>query len=46
VTLEVPLLARHGLCEVRFRVRRTVVPGGADTRALGVHFNGFDYRAP
>ena len=27
-------------------VGRTVVPGGNDPRALGVHFNGFDYRAP
>jgi len=46
VTLRVPLRPRRGVCEVGFHVARTVVPGGQDTRALGVHFNGFDYRAP
>ena len=46
VTLDVPLRPRRGVCEVRFLVGRTVVPGVQDTRALGVHFNGFDYRAP
>ena len=45
-TLDVPLRPRSGVCEVRFAVGRTVVPGGNDARRLGVHFNGFDYRAP
>jgi hypothetical protein len=46
VTLNVPLQPRGGICEVRFKVGRTVVPKGNDPRRLGVHFNGFDYRAP
>ena len=45
-TLVVPLYPRRGVCEVRFRVARTVVPGNGDSRVLGAHFNGFDYRAP
>jgi dolichyl-phosphate-mannose-protein mannosyltransferase len=50
-TLVVPLYAQGGTCEARFRIARTVVPsevvpGSEDSRALGAHFNGFDYRAP
>ena len=32
-----------GVCRVRFRVARTKVPGGGDSRKLGVHFNTFGY---
>ena len=46
VTLDVLLRPRSGVCEVLFKVGRTVVPGGNDPRQLGVHFDGFDYRAP
>jgi hypothetical protein len=46
VTLDVPLSAQRGACDVRFEIARTVVPNGNDTRRLGAHFNGFDYRAP
>jgi hypothetical protein len=42
VTLE----PRDGVCEVRFKVARTFVPGGGDSRVLGAHFNGFDYHEP
>jgi hypothetical protein len=35
-----------GVCTVRFEVSPTKVPGDGDERELGVHFNGFDYRAP
>lgn len=45
-TLVVPLTRRAGTCEVRFRIARTAVPGKGDSRVLGAHFNGFDYRAP
>lgn len=45
-TLVVPLEPRRGVCEVRFHVARTAVPGEGDARVLGAHFNGFDYRAP
>ncbi|MBA2385422.1 MAG: glycosyltransferase family 39 protein [Actinobacteria bacterium] len=45
-TLAVQLAPRRGVCEVRFRIERTVVPGGGDSRVLGAHFNAFDYREP
>ncbi len=44
--LVVPLVPRGGVCTVRFTVAPTAVPGGGDDRELGVHFRGFDYRAP
>ena len=46
VSLVVPLSPRGGMCEVRFRMARTAVPGRGDSRVLGAHFDGFDYRAP
>jgi hypothetical protein len=45
-TLEVPLRADGGICEVRFRVAPTAVPGAGDDRELGVHFRAFQYEAP
>jgi len=30
-------------CEVRFTVSPTAVPGGGDTRRLGIHFRRFDF---
>lgn len=41
-TMTVRLRPRGGRCVVAFRVGRTVVPGGGDERALGVHFLRFD----
>jgi hypothetical protein len=47
--LRVPLRPQGGVCKVRFRVERTLVPsivsGGAnpDPRRLGLHFNRFTY---
>ena len=32
-----------GVCRVRFDVSPTAVPGGGDTRRLGVHFDAFNY---
>jgi hypothetical protein len=51
VTMVVPLSPGAGTCEVHFRMARTavpsdVLPGSKDGRVLGIHFNGFDYRAP
>jgi hypothetical protein len=48
--LRVPLPAGRATCRVRFAVSPVRVPnavtGGAnpDTRALGTHFYGFEYR--
>lgn len=44
--LEVPLRARDGVCEVRFTIEPTAVPGNGDDRELGVHFRAFEYKAP
>jgi hypothetical protein len=41
---DVPLVPRDGVCDVRFRVAPTAVPGGGDTRRLGVRVNGLGYR--
>ena len=46
VELRVPLVAEHGVCTARFTVAPTKVPGGGDTRELGVHFRAFEYEAP
>jgi len=45
-TIRVPLTVEDGRCFVRFRVRPTKVPGGADTRRLGTHFVAFTYLRP
>jgi Dolichyl-phosphate-mannose-protein mannosyltransferase len=43
--LRVPLTPDgKGTCRVVFRVAKTRVPGNGDDRALGAHFNDFDYR--
>nr|MBA3244201.1 hypothetical protein [Actinomycetota bacterium] len=44
--LRVPLAAKGGVCSARFTVSPTKVPGGGDTRELGVHFRAFEYTAP
>ncbi|MBA2332560.1 MAG: hypothetical protein H0V94_07220, partial [Actinobacteria bacterium] len=44
--LRVPLGSENGVCSVRFQVSPTKVPGGGDTRELGVHFRAFEYVAP
>ncbi len=41
--LRVPLRPEAGVCRVRFDVSPTAVPGGGDTRRLGVHFDAFNY---
>ena len=41
--LRVRVEPSRGVCHVRFRVARTKVPGGGDSRELGVHFNTFGY---
>ena len=48
-TLRAPLRTGEPTCVVRFTVSPTVVPAGVlpgstDTRLLGAHFDGFDYR--
>jgi len=45
-SLVVPLRSRKGECMVDFRVAPTIVPGGADTRRLGVHFRSLRYAPP
>ena len=45
-TFTVPLAPRAGVCVVQFFIFPTKVPGNGDDRELGIHFNGFDYRAP
>jgi hypothetical protein len=45
-TLQVPLRSAGGVCEVRFRIAPTAVPGAGDDRELGVHFRAFEYEAP
>ena len=47
-TLKVPVTAKHGVCHARFDIAPTavpseVIPGSADDRALGTHFNAFAY---
>ena len=42
--LTVPLRPRGSLCNVRFTVGRTAVPGPQDRRRLGAHFLDFRYR--
>jgi dolichyl-phosphate-mannose-protein mannosyltransferase len=50
--LTVPLVARDGVCVVRFAVVPTAVPAvvtkgqNPDTRVLGIHFNRFTYVPP
>ncbi|HSC92034.1 MAG TPA: glycosyltransferase family 39 protein [Gaiellaceae bacterium] len=39
-----PLDPRAGRCDVVLRVAPTIVPGGGDTRRLGVRVEGFDVR--
>jgi hypothetical protein len=46
VTLVVPLEPRAGVCNVRFTVSPTKVPGPEDMRELGTHFRAFEYDAP
>jgi len=41
--LRVPLRPEGGACRVRFDVTPTAVPGGGDSRRLGVHFDAFNY---
>lgn len=41
---EVPLHGADGVCDVSFRVTPTAVPGGGDTRRLGVRVTGLRYR--
>jgi hypothetical protein len=41
--LRVATRPERGTCRVRFRVAKTRVPGGADLRELGAHFNTFGY---
>lgn len=41
--LRVPLQPRNGSCRARFDVSPTAVPGGGDSRRLGVHFDAFNY---
>jgi hypothetical protein len=41
--LRVPIRPEAGVCRVRFDVSPTAVPGGGDTRRLGVHFDAFNY---
>lgn len=42
--LRVRTVPVDGTCRVVFRVARTKVPGGGDSRELGAHFNTFGYR--
>lgn len=44
--LRVFLTSMDGVCTARFTVSPTKVPGGGDTRELGVHFRAFEYTAP
>ncbi len=44
--LPVPLALKDNVCTATFTVSPTKVPGGGDTRELGVHFRAFEYRAP
>ena len=44
--LTVPLAPLGGVCTVRYEVSPTKVPGGGDTRELGIHFRAFDYDEP
>jgi hypothetical protein len=46
VALPIRLLPENGVCTVLFTVSPTKVPGGGDTRELGIHFRAFDYDAP
>jgi dolichyl-phosphate-mannose-protein mannosyltransferase len=46
VTLVVPLEPQAGVCNVRFTVSPTKVPGPEDMRELGTHFRAFEYVAP
>ena len=41
--LRVPLEPDDGVCRVTFDVSPTAVPGGGDSRRLGVHFDAFNY---
>ncbi len=41
--LRVPLRPEAGVCHVRFDISPTAMPGGGDTRRLGVHFDAFNY---
>jgi hypothetical protein len=50
-TLRVPLEPEHGRCVVRFTVTPTlvpadVIPGNADDRRLGAHFDSFVHQEP
>ncbi len=51
-TLEIPLSAKDGVCEVEFRIEPTAIPAevtnGAnpDPRELGMRFDAFDYSPP
>ncbi|MGI9112027.1 MAG: glycosyltransferase family 39 protein [Gaiellaceae bacterium] len=44
--LAAPLVPQNGVCTVRFTISPTAVPGGGDTRELGVHFRAFEYSSP
>ncbi len=46
VTFVVPLEPRAGVCNVRFTVSPTKIPGPEDMRELGTHFRAFEYHAP
>jgi hypothetical protein len=41
--LRVPLEPDGGVCRVTFDVSPTAVPGGGDSRRLGVHFDAFNF---
>jgi hypothetical protein len=43
--LRVPLKPEGGVCRVRFDVSPTAVPGGGDSRRLGVHFDAFNFES-
>ena len=45
-TLRVTLVPENGVCSVTFTVTPTKVPGGNDSRELGIHFRAFEYEAP
>jgi hypothetical protein len=40
-TVRVPLYVEDGACSVRFSVSPSAVPGGGDTRRLGIRVDGF-----
>jgi hypothetical protein len=43
-SLIAPLFPADGRCTATFAVSPTAIPGRNDPRALGLHFDSFDYR--